>query len=95
MRASIWVSGLILAVFMVWGTTTVWACKSAGANKHIGHVTTIDSGSKTFTIRDAETDDLMTFEVNDTVLGKLRVNDRVMVGYRDDHGKMIAVDVQS
>jgi hypothetical protein len=95
MRASLWVSGLILAVFILWGTTAVWACKSAGANKHIGNVTTIDSGSKTFTIRDAETDDLITFETNDAVLRKLQVNNRVMVGFQDDHGKMIAVDVQS
>jgi len=95
MRKFLWKLALILTVCIAGSSASVWACKSAGANKHVGNVTTIDSGLKTFTIRDAETDDRMTFEASDSMLRNLRVNDRVMVEFQDDHGKMKAVEVQS
>ena len=93
------VAAAILAVFVLGSVTTsiqdAWACKSAGPNKHIGGVTMIDAKAKTFTIRDAETDHPMTFEATDKILQEIKVGDRVMVGYKEEAGKMIAVDVHS
>ena len=95
MKKRSWVAAVILAVFVLGSVTTAWACKSAGPNKHVGSVTAIDAKAKTFTIRDAETDHLMTFEANDKILNEIKVNDRVMVGYKEEAGKMIAVDIHS
>ena len=90
------VSGFfMLAVWVLGSVTASWACKSAGPNKHVGQITAIDAKADTFTIRDAETDHSMTFEATDKILKDLKVNDRVMVGYKDDVGKMIAIDVRS
>ncbi len=93
------VAAVILAVFVLGSVTmsiqNAWACKSAGPNKHVGNVTSIDAKAKTFTIRDAETDHPMSFEATDKILNEVKVNDRVMVGYKEEKGKMIAIDVQS
>lgn len=95
MKKRSWVAAVILAVFVLGSVTTTWACKSAGPNKHVGNVTAIDAKAKTFTIRDAETDHLMTFEATDKILNEIKINDRVMVGYKEEAGKMIAVDIHS
>jgi hypothetical protein len=90
-----WVAAAILAGFVLGTGTMTWACKSAGPNKHVGSVTAIDAKAQTFTIRDAETDHPMTFAATDKMLKDLKLSARVMVGYKEDNGKMIAVDVQS
>ncbi|HEY5593695.1 MAG TPA: hypothetical protein VIL61_00870 [Nitrospiria bacterium] len=95
MKKRSWVAAVILAVFVLGSVTTAWACKSAGPNKHVGSVTAIDAKAKTFTIRDAETDHPMTFEATDKILNEIKINDRVMVGYKEEAGKMIAVDIHS
>ena len=95
MKKRSWVAAVILAVFVLGSVTTTWACKSAGPNKHVGSVTAIDAKAKTFTIRDAETDHPMTFEATDKILNEIKINDRVMVGYKEEAGKMIAVDIHS
>jgi hypothetical protein len=99
MKNRSWVAAVILAVFVL-GTgmmsiQNAWACKSAGPNKHVGSITAIDAKAQTFTIRDAETDHPVTFAATDKMLKDLKLSARVMVGYKEDNGKMIAVDVQS
>ena len=74
---------------------TLWACAGAGPFKHIGGVTFIDAKAKTFTIRDAETDQLMTFKASGKVLEGLKIKNRVLVSYKEENGKMIATEVQS
>lgn len=85
---------LILAIFLGSAVTT-WACESAGPNKHIGSITAIDTQAKTFTLRDAETEQLITFEATEKILKSLEVEDRVMVSYKEENGRLIAVDVHS
>jgi hypothetical protein len=85
----------ILTVFILGPVEMGWACKSAGPNTHVGSITTIDAKARTFTIQDAETDQPMIFSATDTILKELKVKDRVMVGYKEDKGKMVAVDVRS
>jgi hypothetical protein len=89
------ISVVILAVFVLGTGTMTWACKSAGPNKHVGSITSIDAKAQTFTIQDAETDHPVTFAATEKMLKDLKVSARVMVGYKEDNGKMIAVDVQS
>jgi len=85
----------VLIVFLLGPAAMGWACKSAGPNTHVGSVTTIDADAKTFTIQDAETEQPMTFAATDTILRELKVKDRVLVGYKEEKGKMVAVDVRS
>jgi len=85
----------IVTVFILGPVAMGWACKSAGPNTHVGSVTTIDAKARTFTIQDAETDQPMTFAATDTVLKGIKVKDRVAVGYKEEQGKMVAVDVRS
>lgn len=86
---------LVLAAFLLGSVTTTWACKAAGPNKHIGSITAIDAKAKTFTIRDAETDRLMIFEAADKILKGLKIEDRVIVSYKEENGKLIAMEVHS
>jgi len=95
MKNRLLVAAVFLAVVVLGTGTMTWACKSAGPNKHVGSITSIDAKAQTFTIRDAETDHPMTFAATDTMLKDLKLSARVMVGYKEDNGKMIAVDVQS
>jgi len=95
MRTFLSISTVSVAAVVLGITANVWACNSAGPNKHVGNVTAIDLGKKTFSIRDAETDHLITFQTSDSSLRVLKVNDRVLVGFKEDHGKMIALDIQS
>jgi len=85
----------ILTVFLLGSVTMGWACKSAGPNTHVGNITMIDAKAKTFTIQDAETDQPMTFAAADTILKELKVMDRVMVGFKEEKGQMVAVDIRS
>jgi hypothetical protein len=85
----------ILTVFLLGQVAMGWACKSAGPNTHVGGVTTIDAKAQTFTIKDAETDQPMTFSATDTILAGLKVKERVVVGYKEEKGKMVAIDVRS
>ncbi|HUK55715.1 MAG TPA: hypothetical protein VLY20_03570 [Nitrospiria bacterium] len=85
----------ILTMFLAGSAASGWACKSAGPGRHVGSITAIDAKAKTFTIEDAETDQPMTFAATDTILENLKVKDRVMVGYKEEKGRMVAVDVRS
>ncbi|HEY4486003.1 MAG TPA: hypothetical protein VI702_06785 [Nitrospiria bacterium] len=86
---------LVLSVFAAGSYGAVEACKSAGPNKHIGSITAIDAKAGTFSIRDAETDHEMTFTAAGKIIKGLKLNDRVMVGFKEEDGRMIAVDVHS
>lgn len=89
------ITAIFVGVFFLGGVATTWACQSAGPNKHVGAITAIDAKAKTFTIQDAETNHPMTFEATDKVLRELKLQDRVLVGYKEEDGRMIAVDVHS
>ena len=96
---SIWgvvfIGMFIAGVFLLGAVGDAVACKSAGPNKHVGGITAINTEVSTFTIRDAETDHLMTFEASDEILTKLQVKDRVIITYKEKDDKMVAVEVQS
>jgi len=87
---------VFLAVGLLLGmTTSAMACKAAGKDKHVGVVMKIDPAAGTFTIRDAETEHLMTFQATGKQLQELKVKDQVMVSYKEQDGKLVAVDIHS
>jgi hypothetical protein len=95
MKNKIFIAALILAGFVLGMTSESLACKSAGPNKHIGSITAINGEAGSFTIEDAETGSLISFEATEKILKELNVKDRVMVSYKEDEGKFIAVEVHS
>ena len=76
-------------------TTSAMACKAAGKDKHVGVVMNIDQKTGTFTIKDAETEHLMTFQATAEQLRELKMKDQVMVSYKEKDGKLVALDVHS
>lgn len=81
------------AVALMVGVTPAWACKVAGPNKHIGVVTQINEQDKNFTIRDAETRDLLTFAATEEILGELMTDEQIMVSFKEVEGSLVAVDI--
>jgi hypothetical protein len=86
----------VALVLLFLGTASVGsACEAVGDNKHVGPVLEINPANGTFMIRDAETGEPMIFEASSEILKVLSVEARVMVSYKEENGKLIAVEVQS
>ena len=75
--------------------TTLWACDAAGPSTHIGNITAIDAATKSFTIRDAQTQSLITFVANNEIMSNLKdAKGNIMVNYEEaDDGNLNAVGV--
>ena len=86
---------MVLAAFLLGSATISLACQAAGENKHVGNVMSIDAKAESFTIRDAETGEPMTFNATAALLEGFSVRDRVVVSYKEEDGAMIAVEVDS
>ena len=74
----------------------VLACGGMASGKHKGDVVAVDSGAKTFTIRDAETRSPITFSANDEIVSAVaKSNDAtVMVNFEETaEGGLRAVGV--
>lgn len=74
---------LLIVMFISLGFSwSVFACEGAGENKHVGLVTQVDPGKKTFTIKDAETQSPITFTANDEIIKGLKgYTGKVLVSY--------------
>jgi Cu/Ag efflux protein CusF len=70
------------------------ACKGAGAFKHVGVVTAVDSVTLTVTIKDAETGDPVTFSATAAQLQSVKPGDDVMIGFVEKDGKLTAVNIR-
>ena len=83
-------SGIILGSIGIAG-----ACDGMGPGKHVGPVLAINTEEKSFTIRDAQSGDPITFEATVEILKGLTVAERVLVSYKDSEGKLIAQEIGS
>lgn len=85
---------VIASVMLMTVSTTGWACKMAGENKHVGVVTKVDQVSGTFTIRDAETNAPIVFAANREMLSNAsHAQGPVMVSYENRQKQLVAVDI--
>lgn len=73
---------------------TLWACDMAGPNAHVGVITQINDKTMSFTIRDAQTQRLITFTVSKDMLDRLMKSTRVLVKYKKDQGKLVATSIK-
>ncbi len=71
------------------------ACKSAGAFKHVGVVTAVDTTALTVTINDAESGEPITFAATAKQLKDIKPGDQVMIGFIEKDGTLTAVQIHS
>ncbi|PCI10168.1 MAG: hypothetical protein COB71_11470 [Thiotrichales bacterium] len=86
--------GIALAALLASSSTL--ACSAMGPKTHVGNITEIDRHQHTLTIMDAETQQPITFSVDNKQLMALNSSSgQVIVRYRDgDDGQLIATSVQ-
>jgi hypothetical protein len=84
-----------LGVLLMIAPGSALACKSAGAFKHVGVVTAVDTAALTVTIKDAETGEPITFAATAKQLKDIKAGDEVMIGFTEDKGKLTAVQIHS
>jgi Cu/Ag efflux protein CusF len=88
--------GWLVVLFLLAGVpAAAWACKSAGAFKHVGVVTAVDLQALTLTMTDAETGEPITFAATAKQLKDVKPGDQVMVGFVEKDGKLTAVQIHS
>lgn len=63
---------------------SLWACDMAGPNAHVGVITQINAKDHSFTIRDAQTQRLITFSVSPDMMNRLMKRARVLVKYEKE-----------
>lgn len=90
------ITTLAFALCALFASSATLACSAMGPNTHVGNITEIDRGDKTLTIMDAETQQPITFTVDNQLLLSLNSSSgQVVVRYRDgDNGELIATSVQ-
>ena len=84
LRRSLLTTGIALSLLWLGNSPAALACKTAGPNKHVGVVQSIDTRLKTFSITDAESGMEMTFEASHQLLERIKVNTQIIVTYRTE-----------
>lgn len=76
-------------------TGTTLACDGMGPNTHVGLLTSVNAEKHTFTIRDAQSQNPITFSASDKILSGLKnASGNIMVNYTEkDKGNLKAVGV--
>lgn len=86
--------GFALATLL--SSSVALACSAMGPKTHVGNITDIDRENKTLTIMDVETQQPITFSLDNKLL--LAVNSasgQVIVRYRDgDNGELVATNIE-
>ena len=73
-----------LLAALIAAPVTLWACDAAGPSTHIGNITAVNASDKTFTIRDAQTQMLITFAANSEIMDNIKdAKGSVMVNYEE------------
>ena len=89
------IAAVAIAVPMLVGPVGALACKSAGAFKHVGVVSAVDTKALTVTIKDAETGEPITFAATAKQLKDIKPGDQVMIGFTEKDGTLTAVQIHS
>lgn len=88
-------AGSIAMLITVAVPVDVLACESAGAFKHVGVVTLVDTKALTVTINDAESGEPITFTATAKQLKDIKPGHEVVIGYTEENGKLTAVQIHS
>lgn len=73
-----------------------FACGGEDSGKHIGNITAINKAANTFTIRDMETRQNMTFKADQNTLASLQqASGHITVNYEEnDEGALVAIGIK-
>jgi hypothetical protein len=93
-KKTISLSGLALAALLA--SSATFACSAMGPKTHVGNITKIDREHHTLTIMDVESQQPITFSVDNKQLLSLNSSaGQVIVRYRDgDNGMLVATSIQ-
>ncbi|TPW17368.1 MAG: hypothetical protein FD130_683 [Halothiobacillaceae bacterium] len=85
-----WMAVVMVSAGMLVASSSAWSCSMAGPNTHIGAVTAVDAATKTLTLLDAETQQLITFIVTPNLLKDIVKNQRVTVTFEQAGDDLLA-----
>ena len=83
----------LVAVGMAF-STPAFACKSAGPDKHVGIVVSINIKTHTLILKDAETGENMTFIAQDQLIKPLQPNQNAIITYKNSDKGMVATQIK-
>lgn len=69
------------------------ACSNLGPEKHMGIVLSVDPIKGTMALIDAETQQTLNFVMDETLLKKIHVNDRIVITFQEKKDQLIAKDL--
>lgn len=75
-------------------STPAFACKSAGPDKHVGVVISINLLTHTLVLKDAETGEKMTFFAEEQLIKPLQPNQNAIVTYKNSEQGMVATQIK-
>jgi hypothetical protein len=70
------------------------ACKSAGPNKHVGVIVSINLKEHTLILKDAETGEEMTFKAAEQLIKPVRPNQEAVVTFEKTEKGMVATKIK-
>lgn len=82
-------------VTLIAASGSVFACGGENSGKHIGNITAVNEAAKTFTIRDMESQNPITFVANSEIMAAVKgAKGNIMVNYEEnDDGALVAQGV--
>ena len=87
-------SKALILICLLGLSTSVLACEGAGKSTHMGSLMSVNAGSKSFTIMDAQTQVAITFAANDIIIDGLKdAKGNIMVNYTGEGENLTAVGV--
>lgn len=75
-------------------STPVLACKSAGPNKHVGVIVSINVLERILVLKDAETGEEMTFKAAEQLIKTVHPNQEAVITYETTDKGMIATKIK-
>ena len=85
--------GIVLLATLLFHSVPASACKSAGPNKHVGVVLSVNIQDHVIVIKDAENGDKMSFKAAQPLLKDIRVNQEVVITFEKNGTEMIATKI--
>ncbi|MEC4679037.1 MAG: hypothetical protein VST69_09835 [Nitrospirota bacterium] len=70
------------------------ACSNLGPQKHMGVVLSVDPIKGTMALMDAETQETLHFVINESLLKKIHINDRIIIRFQEEQDQLIAKDLE-
>ncbi|MBN4050052.1 hypothetical protein JYT17_00360 [Nitrospira defluvii] len=88
------ISFLVILGLFVLAPVLASACSNLGPEKHMGVVLSVDPIKRTMTLMDAETQKPLLFVMDEALLKKIHVNDRIVIRFQKKQEQLIAKDLE-